>query len=38
LLVATVATGDANDEKMAKPGCDEPEEEKEVEQIVFPSY
>jgi hypothetical protein len=38
LLVAAVATGDADDKKMAKPGCNEPEEEEEIEQIVFPSY
>jgi hypothetical protein len=38
LLVAAVATGDANDEKMAKPSCNEPEEEQEIEEVVFPSY
>jgi hypothetical protein len=31
LLVATVATSDTDDEEMAKPGCNEPEEEEEVE-------
>jgi hypothetical protein len=38
LLVAAVATGDANDEEMAKPGCNEPEQEQEVEEVIFPSY
>jgi hypothetical protein len=38
LLVATVATGDPDNKQMAKPGCDEPEEEEKIEQIVFPSY
>jgi hypothetical protein len=38
LLVATVATGDPNDKQMAKPGCNEPEEEEKVEEVVFPSY
>jgi hypothetical protein len=38
LLVAAVATGDANDEEMAKPGCNEPEEEEEIKEVVFPSY
>jgi hypothetical protein len=38
LLVATVATGDPNDEKVTKPGCNEPEEKEEVKEVVFPSY
>jgi hypothetical protein len=38
LLVATVATGDLNNEEMTKPGCDEPKKEEEIEEVVFPSY
>jgi hypothetical protein len=33
-----VATSDANDEEMTKPGCNEPEEEQEIKEVVFPSY
>jgi hypothetical protein len=37
-LVPTVATGNVNDEQLAKPGCNEPKEEEAVEYIIFPRY
>jgi hypothetical protein len=37
-LVATVITGDVDNEKVTKPSGNEPEDEEEIEQVIFSSY